>query len=373
MACGQDVEIPGIGNTDIGYGCTGKAYDSWSDEPLELNVSHPNADFMALHFSKLNLPATDYIIITGKEIVDDLLNSTAEFENVTQIVYGNETSGEFVSNTFFTEELKIEVVSSTTPSENPLDACVGFQIDRYYYSAVGGVHPESTQETICGKDDSKNAACYKYLKTVYSNTNPIVRMILHKPSGSFYCTGWLVGCEGHMITNEHCINSQAEANSARYEFAAQGGSCSSSCSRGGACKGKVEATSATLLAFSKALDYALVKLNTRTNLVKKYGYLTMRESGPKLNERIYIPQHPSGWGKRIALKNEGKYSTITTLTRGGCARNQAGYFADTRGGSSGSPVLATKDNKVIALHHCGGKSIYSLFATATVILLHRMS
>ena len=37
------------------------------------------------------------------------------------------------------------------------------------------------------------------------------------------------------------------------------------------------------------------------NVTGTYGFLQLRESGAKLNERIYIPQHPKGWGKRIAL------------------------------------------------------------------------
>jgi hypothetical protein len=29
-----------------------------------------------------------------------------------------------------------------------------------------------------------------------------------------------------------------------------------------------------------------------------------------------------------------------------------GYYADTQGGSSGSPVIAYNDHQVVALHHC---------------------
>ena len=36
------------------------------------------------------------------------------------------------------------------------------------------------------------------------------------------------------------------------------------------------------------------------------------------------------------------------------ANDEVGYWADTQGGSSGSPVLSYNDNTVIALHHCAG-------------------
>jgi len=38
----------------------------------------------------------------------------------------------------------------------------------------------------------------------------------------------------------------------------------------------------------------------------------------------------------------------------GCAPTDMQYTCDTEGGSSGSPVLSRTNNKVVALHHCGG-------------------
>jgi hypothetical protein len=102
-----------------------------------------------------------------------------------------------------------------------------------------------------------------------------------------------------------------------------------------------------------ALDYALVKLPT--NPTATYGYLQLRSSGATLNERIYIPQHPAAWGKKIAMTNGTANATISSLTAAPCSGGTAdlGYNADTQGGSSGSPVLGYSDNLVVGLHHCG--------------------
>jgi hypothetical protein len=40
----------------------------------------------------------------------------------------------------------------------------------------------------------------------------------------------------------------------------------------------------------------------------------------------------------------------------GTGYNDVGYWADTQGGSSGSPVLGYADHKVVALHHCRGSA-----------------
>jgi hypothetical protein len=44
--------------------------------------------------------------------------------------------------------------------------------------------------------------------------------------------------------------------------------------------------------------------------------------------------------------------SITAPPCSGSGYNDVGYYCDTEGGSSGSPVLETSSHKVIALHHC---------------------
>ena len=340
----------GMKKIDIGVGCAGEDYNTVSEKGgrVAFHVHDPDADFIALDFSKFNLPTGDVMVLSARNMEDGLMT--------TQTLTGGMNLGEFTSEEFYSTNVTMELFSKNSVIQNPLAAeCIGFQISAYRFSAIGAAHERGGQETICPPDDSKNAACYKYLPEVYGNAKTVIRLTIYKTIGTFYCTGWLVGCEGHVMTNEHCVSSQSDANKIKFEFMAEGNRCSSSCQKGGNCGGTVGATSSTLIAVDKGLDYALLKMKTSTDLNARYGYLQMRESGPVLNEQIYIPQHPQGWGKHIAVKNDGDFSKITTLTRSGCALNQAGYFADTQGGSSGSPVIGTKDHTVIALHHCGGK------------------
>ncbi|KAF0708390.1 hypothetical protein As57867_006351, partial [Aphanomyces stellatus] len=92
-------------------------------------------------------------------------------------------------------------------------------------------------------------------------------------------------------------------------------------------------------------------------LVAKYGYLQARDTPAALDEPIYIMGHPAIKPKRFALLNDdGKPAKITnTSTPSRCSETDTyGYNVDTEGGSSGSPVLGVSDNKVVALHNCGG-------------------
>ena len=82
---------------------------------------------------------------------------------------------------------------------------------------------------------------------------------------------------------------------------AEGATCGTNCAGAGACPGVVAATPATLIQTDAALDYTLVQLPT--NLSGTYGYMRLRDTGPVVNERIYVPQHAAAWGKRIAVSS----------------------------------------------------------------------
>ncbi|CAH0520797.1 unnamed protein product [Peronospora belbahrii] len=120
------------------------------------------------------------------------------------------------------------------------------------------------------------------------------------------------------------------------------------------CRGKLVATTSTYITGSDDIDYAVVQLPACTDL-SPYGYLQLRESGPVVNESIYVPQHPDGYAKRIvSTVDAGDDTTIRSIGEDvDCGTDQVGYDADTKGGSSGSPLIASSDSLVVAIHHCG--------------------
>ncbi|MEM9493664.1 MAG: serine protease, partial [Myxococcota bacterium] len=208
---------------------------------------------------------------------------------------------------------------------------------------------ELGEKAICGADDSEWAKCYESSESAaYNKARAVARLMIN---GTGACTGWLIGSEGHLMTNEHCIGSASAAANTDYEFMAEG-TCGTNCATWGGCPGVVEADTASLIQLDSALDYALVKLPV--NLTGTYGYLQLRPGGGSVGEQIYIPQHPQAWGKRIAMMDGNQVAHIDTLNAAPCSGGpgDVGYNADTQGGSSGSPVLGYSDNLVVALHHC---------------------
>jgi PKD repeat protein len=314
----------------------------------------PNAGYIALHFSEFDLAPEDYVEISSPD---------------GRYYYRYKEKGKWVRAKGDKEPKQISAFWAThIPGDTVIVKLVsknrktgfGFVIDKWvrgyergFIDAVMSAMEEeavSNYEAICSSDDKEWAKCYEGT-TMYDKSKAVCRLLI---GGSSACTGWLLGSEGHVMTNEHCINNQTDAGNTDYEFMAEGATCATSCASWGACPGSVEASSGTLIKTNASLDYSLILLPT--NITSTYGYLQFRDELPSIGERIYIPQHPGAYGKQLAVNSDtdGPYAKVYSTNEPPCAGGPGdiGYYADTAGGSSGSPVLGFDDNLVVALHHC---------------------
>jgi lysyl endopeptidase len=313
-------------------------------------IYHPGASFVSPHFSRFELAEADYVIVRSPDA-----SRSWRYER-----YGKNERGKLGNGGFWGIHISGERAIIELWAKGPVGA-YGFTIDYYGrgFTASEMDLQRGDTEAVCTADDKQNAVCYETSEpAIYNESKAVVRLLTRKGLNSYLCTGWLLGDEGHMITNEHCITSQTEANDTDYEFMAEGPTCETVCPQLG-CDGTIEATDGTLVQDSAILDFALIKLPG--NLSTIYGFMQLRESGPVLEERIYSPQHPGGRGKELAVvstypQNPSGFAEMDSLSEPACAGGVAadvGYFMDTEGGSSGSAVLAYSDHLVVALHHCG--------------------
>jgi hypothetical protein len=74
--------------------------------------------------------------------------------------------------------------------------------------------------SLCGADDSTEAKCSINNETqAYNAAKAVLRISMN---GTKHCTGWLIGDQGHVITNAHCIEKASEAASLTFEAMAEG-------------------------------------------------------------------------------------------------------------------------------------------------------
>lgn len=341
-AKGSEAARPGIVATEV------PLFDNNTPTRLE----HPGATFICVHFESLKLGAGDRLTVHSEDGAESWTYTAADVP----------AAGSLWS-------IAIPGDDSTAVAIIDLDNQSGtasYRVDRY----SAGLHdneivnvnqPRTGLLEICGTDDTKEARCYANEPAIYNNAKAVARLLIN---GNGACTGWLVGNAGHLLTNQHCIGSVADAQNVQVELMAEGKTCEQNCKGWFACRGKVVATSAQLVKSSYAKDYALLKLSP--SIAGTYGYLRLRRGGPVKGERVYVPQHPRGAGKRIAVSSTEPvdktgpspgFAHINGLKEQECrgtGKTESGYRADSDPGASGSPVIGVSDNLVVALHHCGG-------------------
>ncbi len=307
----------------------------WSAE-----IFSPLASYVCPHFSRFEVAEGDFVVVRSADG-----GRSWSYE-------GTGKGGLGLTDGFWAVHIPGELAIVELYSRNEVGA-YGLTIDRFAHGFPLSSEdlPPVIPEAICGTDDSLWAKCYTGSEPVkYDKSRAVARLLIN---GVGACTGWLVGSEGHVVTNNHCIGSSSDAANTNFEFMAEGSTCSTNCASWLGCPGTLVATSSTLIQTSAAIDYALVQLPS--NPTATYGFFQLRKEGGIADEEIYIPQHPLAWGKRIAVLSDNAadptgYAELSLNASNGDAMVWL-YFADTQGGSSGSPVVASTDNMVVALHH----------------------
>ena len=313
-------------------------------------IHHQDADFIKVRFAEMELLPGDYVTVsdpTGKEVYtypgsDFTMDDDPGFWALS-----------ITGDTAVVELHSFRRGKLNLPAGKSL-ADYGVQINKYTHGFPGildtvGNLDNSTQST-CGTNQRTDVACYETSHpTEFGKSNAVARMLLN--NGSSLCTGWRIGPNANtLMTNEHCITSQSQATAAEAWFNYQRTSC------GGSMASEVKVTGNTLLVDSYNYDFALITINNAAS-VAGFGYLEIDPRTPVLGEEIYIPQHGSGNPKEFGIEsdlNSGNVCRIDdAINNGRTTNSDTGYYCDTIGGSSGSPVLARSSHKVIAIHHFG--------------------
>lgn len=323
------------------YSQTAKSEQAWVE-----TYHYSGAGWIKPYFSQFRLNADDYLeIIDMNGIVVETIKGGDVSDPATSRFNVKKRGGKayFWGPMVDGNEVTFILYSKSNGSDN-----WGFKIEEmgigYDLLDDDRIPGYSTVESTCGgSDDKVDIECVS--GSHYNNSPPVGRMH-YKSGGNWYvCTGSLVSCNGgsQFLTNEHCINSQAIVDTLDVRFNYQYTNCS----------GSTVATydtyyGDTYIKSSASLDYCLLTLKNSPQ--SKYGVLSISDRTVTVGETIYIIQHPGGGVK--------KYSTSVTLDASHADQYSNPeiehlYYADTAGGSSGSPVFAASDNKVVGLHHTG--------------------
>jgi V8-like Glu-specific endopeptidase len=320
---------------------TGEPEIVWTDY-----YEFPGAAYLVFEFAQFDLAPGDWVevrhpygeqvhVYTGKGFLDQ--------------------GGDFITKTVLGSEAVIELYSTNTSHNH-----YGYRIER----VSRGFSDEELSRmygdrAICGSDDKLDAKCFETSHPdVYEVSRAVARLMM---DGIGTCTAWLVSCDNHVMTNSHCsrdgdLDSQAKLNRIEFQFMYERPQCG-----GGTATFEYSFMGGTFLENEYYIDYALVQAPASEDPASVYGWITLDDRLADVGEMMFIAGHPGARPKEIAL-----YSTHSTDPTGECQVNtvnaapcrggsapEVGYYCDTEGGSSGSPVLSRETMRAIALHHCG--------------------
>ncbi|KAJ0389367.1 hypothetical protein ATCC90586_011002 [Pythium insidiosum] len=200
-----------------------------------------------LRFKRFSIPRDD--VLTLRPTDADRASRRVQF------LFGRNTTGAFFSQPIDGDGFIVELSKNATAgAENATSAeCHGFEIDGLRFTpranedaheddekkeresdakahtkterVGGGVHRNATEvggeESVCGSDESQDAVCLP--SAMYSPSRSVARLTIRKDSGFniAFCTGFLLGCEGHLLTNQHCIRNWMDALNTMVEFMAE--------------------------------------------------------------------------------------------------------------------------------------------------------
>jgi endonuclease G, mitochondrial len=154
-------------------------------------------------------------------------------------------------------------------------------------------------------------------------------------------TGWLITNQ-LVVTNHHVVNArgQDEPAASDADLLLQGANTVVQFDYDSADEPGDNAEAGKLEAWNPTLDFAILRLKTAVERKP----LRIQQQSVVFSDGMYLPlniiQHPSGFYKRVAFRNNLLTSADDTTIR---------YFTDTLTGSSGSPVFDDAW-RVIALH-----------------------
>ncbi|PTP15418.1 peptidase [Vibrio sp. 10N.286.51.C3] len=313
---------------EVMYQLSHQTLTETSGDRYTQQIEHASASFIKLHFNSLVIPKGSLL----------RLSSSTSDEGVEY----HESQTDWFAQSISGDTMLIEAMPNAN-GQYP-----EFEID-YYMAGKSADEEALATLSTCGVNERRDVACWKEShpgKVAW--TTPVARLLIN---GRSLCTAWRVGPNNHMFTNNHCVASESELRNTEVWFNYQRRTCDGSMAT------TVKVMGSKILSTDYDLDYTLFTVDDFSKIAS-FGYLGLDAEEPMFGDGIYIPQHGAGKPKELAIESDQNGSGLCQIdvasANGRGVNTDTGYFCDTIGGSSGSPVLRTDNNKAIALHHFGG-------------------
>ncbi len=306
-----------------------------SDSPIvDLVIRYPGATYIKIHFARVDLIPGDYILISDPTGAENYIMEGKGYKERETDVWALSILGDTAYVKLFAES----------------GGGYGFDIDYYARGFMPLLQDDDSIRSVCGSDQQKDVVCYETSHPIEYEKAKSAVVVLY--NGIENCTGWKISCENQILTNEHCVTSQYEVDRTEVRFNWIHTQCG-----GSQHSYSLAVYGETFEQDDYTLDYCLFTIDNAVD-TSDWGWLAVDDRLPPAGERIYIPQHAGGEPKQFGIEDDygdnGLCEVDASPYYGRAPDTDIAYYCDTRGGSSGSPVLSGDTHKAVAIHHFGG-------------------
>jgi len=280
------------------------------------NVGHSGATAVRFHFTVLKGVDLAYwtVVVTGAD--------GRKWEHGPS----GPTDSEFWSDETTGDLAQVELVS--TVASPP----VRLVIDQVAWATVPTVPRSVVGDALFGKWKDQKEPILTLGRSVVR-----LRFVDDVHKKIYVCTAWLVFSNLYLLTNNHCINTEAEAKSALadVDYNEEDG---------------VPARSVRLrriVMTDVPLDFSLLELEQPLDRPPLVPGAPVTSS-----QKLVIIEHPGGQPKQVSADKDCKVglASVPGITN---ATTDFEHGCDTLGGSSGSSVFDAASFTVVGLHHLG--------------------
>lgn len=301
----------------------------------------PGASFVKAHFSNVNLRAGDRIVLVNGNgrVVEEISGR------------GPKDRGTFWALSAQGETLLLRFEYSHSYPAPP------FTVDRVIAGDKDLFAPrvDSGARSICSPGDFQDAVCAINDDGRWDNVRASVGVMSvgGNAATAVFCSGANVTAGNAVLTNQHCVQSQAVCDNSEFVFEFYRSQCNDP---GSPLSGWQSFRCDQVLASEPlgdcdaspgTLDFTLASVVG--DPASTYGFARIDATPLQSGEGIYIVQHPDGRPHEITSGGGADVVVDGNVLR---------YYntLDTEGGSSGSPIYRAADHRLVGLHHCGGCS-----------------
>ncbi len=298
-------------------------YAASSMMPIEWTIHSPEATYVRLHVSRLDLAPGDSLEIASPDGGQSFIYE----------MKGPHGDGEFWANTIHGDKALVRLHAAR-------GGAFGFSIDQLGRGTVDLLAPAPSN--VCGGTDWQDAVCYDGgpSAAAWVRSASVAHLLV---GCCTQCTGFRVSDSGQYLTAHDCLPDRSSVRQVELTHNQGVQTCG-----GPLLNRSFFVNGRKLLDTDPLLGFTLFTSHDDSGL----HCLALAPQPPAAGDTIYIPHYPLDAARKLSIASDQSADGLCHVDQ--ATGSSVTYDCDTGPGSVGAPVISPVDHAVTALHVSSG-------------------